>query len=313
MKLAILFWFYKEPEICQNRLELLRRYNPTTPIYGLYGGDLATIDGYQSALSPYLDDFYAFTEPKDSYWKWIQGDLMITQWFRDRGKDLEWDTIVIIQWDMLVFGAVEQLFSMLKPNQLLLSGLRPIVEVEQEWQWTSPKIPDLRERYLEFCEYIHKTYDYKQNPMGCLFIVVGFPRTFLEPYARVAEPELGFLEYRIPMYAQIFGTPFCENHPFDAWWVDVDPTFWAKNPLKRVYFSLSRRLNPNPLNPAKREISLIPISRHLMIESGARIFHPYEQIFPATKQQWMSALFKELRKDLTWLTQKLVPPKKSDD
>jgi len=28
MKLAILFWFYKEQEICENRLKLLRKYNP---------------------------------------------------------------------------------------------------------------------------------------------------------------------------------------------------------------------------------------------------------------------------------------------
>jgi len=43
MKLAVLFWFYKEPEICHNRLEILRQHNPTVPIYGLYGGDLAAI------------------------------------------------------------------------------------------------------------------------------------------------------------------------------------------------------------------------------------------------------------------------------
>jgi hypothetical protein len=305
MKLAILFWFYKEPDVCQNRLEILRQHNPLTPIYGLYGGDLAEADHYCSVLSPYLDDFYAFAEAKDSYWKWIQGDLMINQWFRDRGYKLEWDTIIIVQWDMLVFGAVEQLFATLAPNQILLSGLRPIGEVEQDWQWTSPKIPALRERYLEFCEYIHKTYDYKQNPLGCLFIVVGFPRTFLEHYSRVAEPELGFLEYRIPMYAQIFGTPFCENHPYDAWWVDVDPVFWVKHPVQRLWNSIHQKLNPNPLNPAKREISLMAISRHLAKKAGARIFHPYEQIFPETILQWMGALFEEFKKDLNWLTQKL--------
>lgn len=305
MKLAIVFWFYKEPEICQNRLELLRRHNSNTPIYGLYGGDLASADQYKAVLGSYLDDFYVFSEAKDSYWKWIQGDLMITQWYRDRGKHLEWDTIIIVQWDMLVFGAVEQLFSMLKQNQILLSGLRPIAEVEPDWQWTSPKIPDRREHYLEFCEYIRKTYDYKRDPLGCLFIVVGFPRTFLEQYSKVEEPELGFLEYRIPMYAQMFDIPFCNNHPFDAWWVDVDPAFWVRNPLKRAWFSLYLRLNPNPLNPAKREISLIPIYRHLATKSGARVFHPYEQIFPTTNKQWIGSLFKEFRRDLKWLTQKI--------
>lgn len=48
MKLAILFWFYKEPQICKNHLELIRRYNATTPIYGLYGGEPEDADKYKS-------------------------------------------------------------------------------------------------------------------------------------------------------------------------------------------------------------------------------------------------------------------------
>jgi len=307
MKVAVLFWFYKELEVCQNRLEILRQYNPDIAIYGLYGGDLALADQYKSALSTYLDDFYAFSEPKDSYWKWIQGDLMITQWFRDRGHHLEWDTIVVVQWDMLVFGAIEELFSMLKQDEILLSGLRPVAEVEHNWQWVTPKIPDLRQRYLDFLTHVRKTYGYDQDPLGCLFIVIGFPRTFLDQYSKVEEPELGFLEYRIPIYAQIFGTPLCEDHPFQAWWVDTDPVFQEKNPVRRVWNSLQLRLNPNPLNPAKREISLIPIYRHLNTEIGARIFHPYEQPFPMTKQQFISTLLNEFTNDFSWLGQKFLP------
>jgi hypothetical protein len=305
VKLAILFWFYKEPEICLNRLELLRKHNPDTPIYGLYGGDIEAASRFQYLLAPYLNDFYVFTANQDSYWKWIQGDLMITQWYRDRGKGLAWDTIVVIQWDMLVFGSIDQIFSMLKPDQLLLSGLRPIREVEADWGWVTPKIPDRRQRYLEFLEHVRKTYNYQSDPLGCLFIVVCFPRVFLDQYSNVEQPELGFIEYRIPIYAQIFGTSFCENHPFQAWWVDVDPIFWAKNPIKQAMNSLSLRFNPIPLNPAKREISLIPIYRHLNTQTGARIFHPYEQQFPLKKQQWMGALAREFGQDLNWLIQKL--------
>ena len=305
MKLAILFWFYKEIDICQNRLEILRQNNPTTPIYGLYGGDTNDVELFKSALGKYLDNFYIFSEEKTSYWKWIQGDLMITDWFRNCGRYLQWDTIIIVQWDMLVVGPINQLFSMLKQDQILLSGLRSIKEVENDWQWVSPKFPQFRQTYLEFLEYVQRTYNYAQNPLGCLFIVVGFPRSFLEQYANIKEPELGFLEYRIPIYAQIFGTPFCENHSFNAWWVDVDPIFWAKNPLKRAWNSLYLRFNPNPLNPAKREISLIPIYRHLTSRMGARIFHPYEQIFPVAKQQWLGSLIKEFRNDFNWLIKKL--------
>lgn len=305
MKLAILFWFYKEPEVCRNRLEILRQSNPSTLIYGLYGGDLIFADQYKSILEQYLDDFYTFSENKDSYWKWIQGDLMITHWYRERGKNLLWDTIIIVQWDMLVFGAVEQLFSMLKKDQILLSGLRPIAEVEDDWQWVSPKAPDLRQRYLKFLDYVHKKYDYNQKPLGCLFIVIGLPRTFLEQYSKVEEAELGFLEYRIPIYAQIFGISFCKNHSFNAWWVDIDPAFRAKNLVARAWNSLNLRLNPNPLNPAKREISLIPIFFKLNTREGARIFHPYGDIFPMTKQQWLRALLVEFSRDISWLSQKI--------
>lgn len=306
MKLAILFWFYKEPDICKNRLEVLRQYNPTIPIYGLYGGDLATVDQYKSLLSLYLDDFYAFTENKDSLWKWLQGDLMLNYWYRDRGKFLSWDTVVIVQWDMLVFGAIEQIFSMLKQDQILLSGLRPIAEVENDWLWVTPKVPDHRNRYLEFLEHIGKTYDYQQDPMGCIFIVVCLPRIFLEAYSKVEHPEIGFIEYRVPMYAQIFGITFCENHPFHAWWVDGDPIFQAKNLCQRAINSLKIRLNPNPLNPTRTDISLIPIFRHLNTQTGARIFHPYQQIFPTKKRHWLKSLLDEFRRDLDWLVQKFT-------
>ncbi|HAX77128.1 MAG TPA: hypothetical protein DCY88_15160 [Cyanobacteria bacterium UBA11372] len=305
MKLAILFWFYKEPEICKNRLEIIRQSNPNISIYGLYGGDLADAERHRLVLDPYLDDFYAFPENKDSLWKWLQGDLLLTHWYRERGKDLSWDTILIVQWDMLVFGAVEQLFSMLQKDQILLSGLRPIAEVEDDWSWVTPKIPDRRQQYLEFLDHIRTTYDYRQEPLGCLFIVVCLPRIFLDKYSRVEQPELGFIEYRIPMYAQIFGIPFCENHPFQAWWVDVDPVFRVKNPIKRAFNAFNLRFNPNPLNPARRDISLIPIYKHLNAKTGARIFHPYQQSFPMKKRQLLKALLNELKQDFDWFAQKL--------
>jgi hypothetical protein len=305
VKLAVLFWFYKEPDICQNRLEILRQYNPDVPIYGLYGGDLATVDIYKSQLDRYLDDFYAFPEAKDSQWKWLQGDLMITHWYRERGQCLDWDTVTIVQWDMLVFAPIDRLFSMLAPDTILLSGLRPIAEVENDWLWVTPKIPAHRHQYLNFLEYIDKTFDYQQEPMGCIFIIACLPRIFLEPYSQIDRPELGFIEYRIPIYAQILGIPVCENHPFSAWWVDNDPTFYNKNPWQRTLDLLDRRFNPHPLNPTRNDISLIAIHRQLNIPTGARMFHPYQYLFPFTTIQWIGALISEFKRDLDWLFNKI--------
>lgn len=140
--------------------------------------------------------------------------------------------------------------------------------------------------------------------------MTGLPRIFLDKYANVEQPELGFIEYRIPMYAQIFDIPFCENHPFSAWWVDIDPIFQVKNSMRRAFTELYLKFNPNPLNPARRDISLIPIYRHLSRRRGARIFHPYQQIFPIQKQQRPAALLNELKQDLRWIIQKLTGQKR---
>lgn len=305
MKLAVLFWFYKEPEICQNRLELIRKYNPNIPIYGLYGGDVSTVEQYKVSLGKYLDDFYVFTENKDSQWKWLQGDLLLTDWYVKRGKDLAWDTIIIVQWDMLVFGEIEKLFSMLKKDEVLLSGLRPIKEVEEDWMWVTPKLPEYRQKYLTFLEYVQKNYNYTLDPLGCIFIVICLSRVFLEKYSTVQQPELGFLEYRIPMYAQIFGIPFCENHPFNASWLDSDPLYnHNKQPIKRLVNLLRFKFNSPTLSASRNNVSLISIFRHLNSKRGAKVFHPYDDLVPLQNGQWLEAFLGELRRDLKWLAKK---------
>jgi len=272
MKLAILFWFYKEPQVCKNRLEILRRYNTDMPVYGLYGGDPKEANRYRLTLGEYLDDFYVFDQQEDINWKWLHGDLMIADWYRERGTRLSWDTIVIVQWDMLVYGPVSKIFSMLEEDQILLSGLRPIEEVEQRWSWVRPDNPDLRETYLGFLEYVRRHCNFDQKPLCCLFIVVCLSRSFLTRYSRVEQPELGFLEYRVPIYAQIFGTPFCTEHPFEPWWDNIDP---FREDLV--------------LNAAPRRISRRTILRHLINPKGARVFHPYSRISPIGKVQWARA------------------------
>jgi hypothetical protein len=272
MKLAILFWFYKEPQICKNHLELIRRYNAITPIYVLYGGELEDADKYKLILGEYLDDFYVFTQNKSSSWKWHLGDLLITDWYSQRGKDLLWDTIIIIQWDMLIFGSVHELFSMLKKDSILLSGLVPIKKIENRWTWTSTSIaPEIREQYLNFLNYVKQKYSYAQEPLGCVFIVVCFPRSFLEKYASVEQPELGFLEYRVPIYAQIFETPFCVDHPFQI--AGSGDSTTSKN--------------EETLNAKRFDISLITIFKHLIDRNGARVFHPYRKVFPLKRSQWL--------------------------
>lgn len=254
MNIAILFWFYKEPEICENRLQILKKYNPDLKIYGLYGGELSEADKYKKHLGEYFDDFYV-SPYEDSDWKWINGDLMILEWFDKRGRELEWDNIAVVQWDMLVFDSILNQFPNIKKDEIYLSGKKMLdKETEDKWSWTKPGSEE-RVNYLNFIEYIEKNYKYTDEILCCLFIFQIMPRIFFEKYLTVNDREVGMLEYKIPMYAKIFSIPFYEKD-LGVHWFEAEGT-------------------EKPLNAIPKEIRRSFIEKELGKENGFRMFHPY--------------------------------------
>lgn len=259
INLAILFWFYKEPEICKNRLQILRKNNPELKIYGLFGGDKTEEGKFRDVLTEYLDDFYV-SPFEDEDWKWINGDLMILDWYARRGKQLRWDSIAIVQWDTLVFDSIRAVFANIKKDQIYLSGLRKLDSYsEKHWDWTSPQDP-ARKNYLSFLEYVNENYGYSKKPIpACLFIFVIFPRLFLEKYLNVENKNVGMLEYKIPVYADIFGIETYVKDMGVHWWGNV---------------------HKKPLNAEPTPIRKTYIEDELKKPGGWRIFHPYLKLWP---------------------------------
>lgn len=280
MKLSALFWFYKDVDVCRNRLQILRRYNPEVSIFGLFGGDASQADLFKSQLQNYLDDFFVFSDEKSAKWKWFNGDLIIADWYHQRGQFLSWDTIVVVQWDMLVFGRLSDIFAELGEGETLLSSIRTVEEVSAWWCWVNSSQP----RYPEFVKRLRTEFNYSGALLCCQFVVVCFPRRFLERYAAL-RPEDGFIEYRVPTFAQAFGIPFCESKRFDCWWSD-DPA--TKN--------ISERDKILTAAPVK-----IPLSRifiHLSRRNGSRIFHPFDRMFPINASSAVAFVWSALKKEL---------------
>ena len=259
INLAILFWFYKKPRICWNRLLILKKFCPGLKIFGLFGGKQTEKDVYRNFLGQYLDNFYTspYANPR---WKWLNGDLMILDWYNQRGKGLSWDSIAVVQWDTLVFDSLYQQFLGIKKGEIFLSGLRVLNnKLEKKWVWTQPEDPK-RQTYQEFLNYIRKNYHYFSSPLCCQFIFAIFPRLFFEKYSRVKNKEIGMLEYKIPTYAKIFGIPFYKK--------DLG-VYWHKG-----------KQQDKPLNALPVKITKETINFNLKRRKGWRIFHPYYQNWP---------------------------------
>jgi hypothetical protein len=164
---------------------------------------------------------------------------------------------------MLVFGPVTGIFKELKAGEMLLSSLRPVTEVMDWWYWTQePRA----QSYAAFVEYMRDKLDYNDVPLCCQFVVVALPREFLERYIAIEEPELGFIEYRVPTYARMFGIPFCQTKAFECWW-PYEPA------------TADTRYRDMTLT-ASIPVSFKTICRHLLRRDGTRVFHPFYKIFP---------------------------------
>jgi hypothetical protein len=249
MGLAALFWFYKEPDVCENRLDLLRRHNGDLAVFGLFGGEAGEAPLFEARLRGRLDDFYA-APPADREWKWLNGDLMLLDWYERRGRDLAWDQIAVVQWDMLVLGSLKGQLPGMKPDEMFLSGLAPLDET-LEWRWYWTRDPARRPDYLSFRQHVGAHFGFQRAPLRCFFIFQVFPRAFFERYAAIPAREIGMLEYKVPTYAEIFGIPFFRRD------LGIDTA----------------------LNPDAREIAGDFIRRELDKPAGWRLFHPYYRIW----------------------------------
>jgi len=264
VQLAVLFWFYRDVELCSNRLRLLRRRNPGTAVYGVYGGPPGDEARFRRALGERLEDFWGFPDDSDPQWKWRHGDIMLSRWFCERGGALAWDSVFLAQWDLVVTAPLADLLPPMGPGDMLVSGVRPVREVEDWWQWVRG---ERRPEYLAFLAHVAERHGPVADPLCCQFIGVVAPRPFMERYAGIDRPELGFLEYKLPVYTQVFGTPLVPDTCFRPWWPEEPATAGAPRTEKLVHAWATPVRLPVVLAEAHRP-------------GGRRIFHPYHGIYP---------------------------------
>jgi len=206
-----------------------------------------------------VDDFYVYPLEKSSEWKWRHGDQLVNSWYAERGKNLRWDTVFILQWDMLVLAPLDKIFSTLNLGEIVLSGFRPLHEVEAWWPWG---YGEHKQELNIFKNLLASNYSYREELYACLFIVVCLPKIYFEKNNLYGISEIGFLEYKIPTFAKIFNIPVCVDSTFDPWWA-ADPktkdACWADKTLNAVGSSIP---------------TCVILEEHSK-SNGKKIFHPF--------------------------------------
>jgi hypothetical protein len=257
MKRIIVFRFHAHPAICENRLRCLKKFNPDVKIYGLFGGPEKEYGKFKRRLMPFLEHCYCIRDKTDR-WKWKNGDLALRLWYTAVGNTVSFDMVHVIEWDLLLWASVHEIYKDIPLDAIGLTALVPLQEVAGRWIWSAEE-PHKGE-LANLLVWVRENFGYSQPPYGAQAPGICLPRRFLEAYSRIEIPELCNDEVRLPLFGQIFGltlhdTRFC--------------TDWFTRSAGQT-FHCQTRVFP--------EVDLPTIKRELAKPAGARVFHPFRRM-----------------------------------
>jgi hypothetical protein len=248
----VVFRFDRNPLICRSRIRELRRLNPDVVIAGLYGG----VQGFRgllvragSRLVLGLDTCYA--SRRSGRWNWQHGDLALAAWFRDVGRQYEFDVVHLVEWDLLLAAPLAEVYRGVPADAVGLTAHTPLSRVGPDWDWVSR--PDLRGETQALLNELRDRWGFRDEPYACIGVGPCFPRSFLSAYAALDVPELGHDELRLPQFARVLGFSVVDTGFRRSWHSALDdPVF----------------------NATGKDIDEATIRAELRRPEGRRAFHP---------------------------------------
>ena len=192
---------------------MLRALNPGILIDGMYGG-LGGIESLPGSLIALFDTVWAIPIDDPSY-KWKNGDICVRWWFKEKGRDLSFSRLIVIEWDLLLLKPVAQVYGQLRDDCNYAAIFGDYAHVKEiEWWWLQGPYGHEVGRLLEQMQ----TRGTVVSLENLSFAVMGgcvLCRRFLELFA-AEETVSGFSndELRLSVYSAFFDIPLQDNQFF---------------------------------------------------------------------------------------------------
>lgn len=250
----VVFRFDRDPLVCRDRVADLRALNPGVPIHGLYGGERPAPAPARWAVRHLLGLDALYVSPHKGRWNWQHADLALLDWFRTVGRDLEFDVVHFIEWDMAIATPLAEAYRTVPDTAVGLTCPTPLDDLIGRWEWVDRD--DGRE-WQGLVEHASACWGPLPDvPLACLGGGACFPRDFLEAYAAVEPSELGNDELRLPLAASCLGFEIADTGFYPRWFDSPDTHLF---------------------NVGGQPIELAAIRQQLADRAGRRVFHPVRQ------------------------------------
>ncbi|MEK7621490.1 MAG: hypothetical protein AAB395_04035 [Patescibacteria group bacterium] len=251
-KAIILFRFHGDFDVVKERVKTLQYFNPDLSMYGLFGGSEGDFNEANSQIGHMFENIWFYPKGKDKDWKWIHGDLMAKQWFKDFGHSIDFDFVFSYEYDLLTVAPLKDIYPNIDQDSIALSAVTELSKVKDWWYWTSHE--NMKPKYLEFKEHMKTKYGLVEQKYASLGPGALFSRKFMEKFADAEDTEWTIEEVTLPAYAEVFGFKLVDH--------GMHPGFNAPKQKEKLFNCLGN------------EVSLSDIDYQLSVTDGVRAFHP---------------------------------------
>jgi hypothetical protein len=261
-KRIVVFRFDRNPLVCRAHVTHMRRLNPGLQIHGLYGGPRGHKGtAFRLAGRRVLGLDTLWFSPRSGLWNSRHGDIALAMWYRDVGHRLDFDVLHFLEWDILLFEPLDQIFGSVPADAVGFTAPTPLSSVEEDWEWL--RTPERRRQWEQLLAEVRIRWGYDQSPYACWGAGPCMPRAFIERYAALPPPEAcPHEELRMPLFAQVLGFELANTGLRRTW----------SDPVEDPFFNLN-----------SVEIEPSTIAAELAGPDGRRAFHPVRKPFRSSK------------------------------
>lgn len=226
MKRIVLLRFHKNFELVQNRIDLLRHYNPGIMIYCLYGGSKEEFPHFRDDLKGIEDVHYLDIDTYDIKWRF--SDYSILQWYLHVGKKLDFDILHTVEYDLVFLDSLENIYPYKEGEKhVYITNLVKTKDIMHESNWfVNPEFPTAEcFTFLKLLEEkFHIPLEDQWNSKAPGLTVT---REFLDGYEKLLPelPLIGYDEIRSPAIAQILGIEMRDTGFVKDWFDETSQEF----------------------------------------------------------------------------------------
>ena len=188
---ALLYIFYGAPATCALRLRIFREQNPDLRIYGICTAGVSQKRRFR-VVEDQCDNLW-YLPDHDPKWCWYNLDKVACMWFEEVGVTLDFDKILVVDWDLLLLEPVDRWLDQVGGNEVKIIDVWENKKPDENY-WTSSRYPE----YALFKERLSKDMPDAYVLLNAFLFAYACTKCSFAKFAPQVISLPGYCEFRLP-------------------------------------------------------------------------------------------------------------------